>query len=145
MSIEEISLHSTSTFYLIIKQLRPKQWTKNFLLYAALLFSFEFTEVDKILLATYGFIMFSLTASSIYILNDFNDIEADRNHPTKQYRPMASGKLNPKLALFVGVFLLTLSLISSFLMNKLFFLILLIYFVSYVLYFILLIYIFIFY
>src|SRR5699024_1442143 len=126
MVIEEISLQSTSTFYLIIKQLRPKQWTKNFLLYAALLFSFEFTEVDKILLATYGFIMFSLTASSIYIFNDFNDIEADRHHPTKQFRPMASGKLNPKLALFVGIFLLTLSLVSSFLMNKLFFMVLLI-------------------
>src|SRR5699024_7476718 len=134
MVIEEISLQNTSTFYLIIIQLRLKQWTKNFLLYAALLFSFEFTEVDKILLATYGFMMFSLTASSIYILNDFNDIEADRHHPTKQFRPMASGKLNPKLALFVGVFLLTLSLVSSFLMNKLFFLILLIYFVSNVLY-----------
>lgn len=125
---------NTSTFYLIIKQLRPKQWTKNFLLFAALLFSFEFIEVDKILLATYGFIMFSLTASSIYILNDYNDIEADRHHPTKRFRPMASGELNPTLALSVGVALLMISLLSAFIVNKLFFFILLIYFLSNVLY-----------
>src|SRR5699024_310188 len=111
---EEIGLTNTSTSYLLIKQLRPKQWTKNFLLYAALLFSFQFTTVDKILLATFGFIAFSLTASSIYILNDYKDIEADRNHPTKKYRPMASGQLNPKLALTVGVILLIASLVSSF-------------------------------
>src|SRR5690625_3729789 len=125
MVIEEISLQSTSTFYLIIKQLRPKQWTKNFLLYAALLFSFQFTEIDKIFLDTYGFILYSFNSSSIYIFNDVNDIEADRHHPTIQFRPMASCKFNPKLALFVGIFLLTLSLVSSFLMNKLFFMILL--------------------
>jgi len=127
-------LANTSTSYLLIQQLRPKQWTKNFLLYAALLFSFQFTNIDKILLATFGFIAFSLTASSIYILNDYKDIEADRNHPTKKFRPMASGQLNPKLALTTGVILLTCSLVSSFLINELFFLILVIYFLSNVLY-----------
>src|SRR5699024_12812345 len=125
---EEIGLTNTSTSYLLIKQLRPKQWTKNFLLYAALLFSFQFTNIDKILLATFGFIAFSLTASSIYILNDYKDIEADRNHPTKKFRPMASGQLNPKLALATGVVLLIASLVYSFVINELFFLILVIYF-----------------
>lgn len=125
---------NTSTSYLLFKQLRPRQWTKNFLLYAALLFSFQLTNLDKILLATLGFILFSLTASSIYILNDYKDIEADRNHPTKKYRPMASGHLNPKLALATGIVLLTVSLVVSFIANKLFFFILLIYFLSNVLY-----------
>lgn len=125
---------TNSTVYLLIKQLRPKQWTKNLLLYAALLFSFQLTSGDKIILATLGFILFSLTASSIYILNDFNDVEADRNHPEKKNRPMASGALNPKLALMVGIFLLTFALVSAFLLNKLFFLILVTYFVTNVLY-----------
>lgn len=125
---------TSHTLYLLFKQLRPKQWTKNLLLYAALLFAFEFTDIHKILLATFGFIMFSLTASSIYILNDYKDIEADRHHPTKRFRPMASGDLNPKLALFIGVFLLTFSLVSAFILNKLFFLILLVYFISNVFY-----------
>lgn len=123
-----------STVYLLIKQLRPKQWTKNLLLYAALLFSFQLTYGDKIILATMGFILFSFTASSIYILNDFNDIEADRNHPDKKNRPMASGALNSKLALMVGIFLLTFALVSAFLLNKLFFMILVTYFITNVLY-----------
>ncbi len=103
-------------------------------MFAALLFSFQLSNFDAVLLSFFGFITFSFTASSIYILNDYKDREADRNHPVKKNRPMASGLLNPSLAIGLGVILLGLSLISSFLINKQFCLILLVYFITNVLY-----------
>ncbi|MGY0691326.1 decaprenyl-phosphate phosphoribosyltransferase [Virgibacillus sp. FSP13] len=127
-------LGSNSIIHLLWKQVRSRQWAKNFLVFAALLFSFQLSNFDAVLLSIFGFITFSFTASSIYILNDYKDREADRNHPTKKYRPMASGLLNPALAITTGVVLLGLSLVLSYLINKIFFLILLIYFVTNVLY-----------
>jgi len=104
------------------------------LIFAALLFSTQLLNVDAIILSVMGFILFSLTASSIYILNDFKDIEADRHHPTKRFRPMASGLLNPKFALSTGIILLIVSLITAFIVNKLFFVIIIVYFVANTLY-----------
>lgn len=124
----------TSVFLLLFTQLRPKQWVKNLLIFAALLFSTQLLNVDAIILSVMGFILFSLTASSIYILNDFKDIEADRHHPTKRFRPMASGLLNPKFALSTGIILLIVSLITAFIVNKLFFVIIIVYFVANTLY-----------
>jgi 4-hydroxybenzoate polyprenyltransferase len=125
---------SSSSLTLLWKQLRPRQWVKNFLVFAALLFSLQLSNYDAILLSLFGFITFSFTASSIYILNDFKDIEADRHHPTKKNRPMASGLLKPSLAITVGSVLLGASLISTFIINKQYFLILIIYFITNVLY-----------
>jgi 4-hydroxybenzoate polyprenyltransferase len=133
MKDEEIIL-SSSSLTLLWKQLRPRQWVKNFLVFAALLFSLQLSNYDAILLSLFGFITFSFTASSIYILNDFKDIEADRHHPTKKNRPMASGLLKPSLAITVGSILLGASLISTFIINKQYFLILIIYFITNVLY-----------
>ncbi|WLV24413.1 decaprenyl-phosphate phosphoribosyltransferase [Aciduricibacillus chroicocephali] len=127
-------MRRNSVIIQLIRQLRPKQWSKNFLVFAALLFSFQLTNIQAVLLSLFGFVAFSLTASSIYILNDFKDIEADRNHPKKRFRPMASGLLNPTLALASGVVLLVLALGASFIVNKLFLLVLLIYFTTNVLY-----------
>ncbi|MFC2947531.1 decaprenyl-phosphate phosphoribosyltransferase [Virgibacillus sediminis] len=125
---------SNSTIYLLWKQLRPKQWSKNLLVFAALLFSFQLSSLDAFLLAFLGFVLFSFTASSIYIINDYQDREADRQHPVKKHRPMASGALNPQLALGTAVVLLLAAFLSSFLVNQLFFLILLVYFVTNLLY-----------
>ncbi|WP_240456672.1 decaprenyl-phosphate phosphoribosyltransferase [Virgibacillus halodenitrificans] len=122
------------TIHLLWKQLRPKQWTKNFLVFAALLFSFQLSNIEAVWLSIFGFIAFSFTASSIYILNDYKDIEADKHHPQKKYRPMASGQLNPTLAISFGVLLLCISVTTSLLLNKLFALILIIYFLTNVLY-----------
>lgn len=116
------------------KQLRPRQWVKNSLVFAALLFSFQLSNIDAVLLSVIGFIAFSFTASSIYIFNDFKDLEADRSHPVKQYRPMASGALNTTLAISVGIVLLATALVVSFLVNKIFLLVIFIYFISNILY-----------
>ncbi|MCB9682774.1 MAG: decaprenyl-phosphate phosphoribosyltransferase [Alphaproteobacteria bacterium] len=81
------------------KQLRPKQWAKNAFLFAALVFSGEFLVTESVVNAVVGFIAFSLVASSGYVLNDYLDREADRRHPKKRTRPIASGALPENLAI----------------------------------------------
>jgi len=76
-----------------VKQLRPKQWFKNIFLFPALLFSGRFLEAGPVVAALTGFAAFSMLASSGYILNDYLDREADRKHPKKRFRPIASGAL----------------------------------------------------
>jgi len=76
-----------------IKQLRPKQWFKNIFLFPALLFSGQFLEPEPVLKFAIGFAAFSMLASTGYILNDYLDREADRKHPKKRFRPIASGAL----------------------------------------------------
>lgn len=104
----------------LFKLLRPKQWTKNLLLFAALLFSFEEIRTETIVSTGIGFLLFSLVAGCVYILNDYVDRERDRQHPTKQFRPIASGQVNPIHAILFGVALLVFSLGAAFVMNPLF-------------------------
>ncbi|WP_339301862.1 decaprenyl-phosphate phosphoribosyltransferase [Paenibacillus sp. FSL R5-0623] len=112
----------------LIRLLRPKQWTKNLLLFAALLFSFEEIRTETILATLLGFILFSLVAGCVYILNDFVDRDRDRQHPVKKYRPMASGQVNPSHALLFGIILLILSVGTAFMMNPLFGVLCIVYF-----------------
>ncbi|MCF7753018.1 decaprenyl-phosphate phosphoribosyltransferase [Paenibacillus xylanexedens] len=117
-----------STVSGLIRLLRPKQWTKNLLLFAALLFSFEEIRTETILATLLGFILFSLVAGCVYILNDFVDRDRDRQHPVKKYRPMASGQVNPSHALLFGILLLILSVGTAFMMNPLFGVLCIVYF-----------------
>ena len=104
-----------------VRQLRPKQWAKNVFLFPALVFSGRFLEAEPVVAALVGFSAFSLLASSGYVLNDFLDREADRKHPRKRLRPIASGALPEwaAVALFVaclaGGIALSLSLSPQFL------------------------------
>ncbi len=82
-----------------IKQLRPKQWTKNGFLLAALVFSGEFLDPVSVGRALAGFVAFCLLSSSGYVLNDYLDRDADRRHPKKRHRPIASGALPVPVAL----------------------------------------------
>lgn len=117
-----------STLSGLFRLLRPKQWTKNLLLFAALLFSFEEIRAETILATLLGFILFSLVAGCVYILNDFVDRDRDRQHPVKKYRPMASGQVNPSHALLFGIILLILSVGTAFMMNPLFGVLCIVYF-----------------
>lgn len=119
---------------LLFIQLRPKQWTKNLLIFAALLFSFETMSLSIVMNTFLGFLLFSFISGCVYILNDYVDREADQNHPLKKNRPMASGALNPYVALTFGGFLLLASLIVSYFQNPLFSVLLIVYFVLNVLY-----------
>src|SRR5688572_23571915 len=98
------------TFYLLLKTARPRQWIKNLALYAALVFSgfFFFTPVDGtsyFWIVTFAVLTFSFLTSAVYIINDIIDIEADRSHPFKKKRPLASGRLSIRTA-SVAVFVL---------------------------------------
>ncbi|MBN2799328.1 MAG: decaprenyl-phosphate phosphoribosyltransferase [Deltaproteobacteria bacterium] len=76
-----------------LEQLRPKQWAKNVLLFAALIFSSEFLSLEMVGRTVLGFVAFSMVSSAGYVLNDLLDREADRRHPKKRRRPIASGRL----------------------------------------------------
>jgi 4-hydroxybenzoate polyprenyltransferase len=114
--------------YMYFLQLRPRQWTKNLLVFAALIFSIKKSNMDMLLHSVAGFFLFCFVSSSVYILNDFVDREADRQHPEKRNRPMASGAINPYAALCLGALLLVFSLVSAYTFNPLFSLLLLFYF-----------------
>ncbi len=77
----------------LIAALRPKQWTKNLLLFAGVLFSQHFSDPPLVLRAAIGFVTFSLLAGCTYLFNDLRDAPADRLHPRKKKRPIASGRL----------------------------------------------------
>jgi len=107
-----------STFRAIIKTIRPKQWTKNIIVYAALIFDGKFLEPDLFIKTTALFVLFCLVSSSVYLLNDLVDIEKDRAHPLKRNRPLASGALQPIYAIIAMVALLGFSLPLAWLLDS---------------------------
>ncbi len=114
---------------LFIQQLRPKQWTKNLLVFAALVFTIPNINISMIYAAIAGFFLFSLVSGCVYILNDFIDLELDRQHPDKKNRPMASGELPPALAISLGGIILMAALVISYQQNLWFAIILTLYFI----------------
>ena len=83
----------------LIKLMRPKQWTKNVFVFAALVFSGNLFNVPMLVATTIGFGVFCLASSCVYIINDIVDKEKDRAHPKKCKRPIASGAVNIPQAL----------------------------------------------
>nr|WP_230415269.1 decaprenyl-phosphate phosphoribosyltransferase [Paenibacillus allorhizosphaerae] len=114
--------------------MRPRQWTKNLLLFAALIFSVKQAEPVMLLQAATGFVLFCLVSSCVYILNDYVDRERDRMHPEKKNRPLASGAIHPQTALLFGFVLLAGCLVAAFRFNAVFGLVLTAYFCMNVLY-----------
>jgi len=107
---------------------RPRQWTKNFFVFTAPIFAFQF-DYATLRNTTFAFLCFCLASSSIYLLNDILDINSDKLHPKKKNRPIASGLVSIKLAFFTSIFLFLSSLLISFSISKVFSLVILIYFV----------------
>jgi decaprenyl-phosphate phosphoribosyltransferase len=87
----------------LLRESRPKQWLKNVLVFAAPGAAGVLDEGDNLLLAVVAFVSFCFAASGIYIWNDLLDVEADRRHPTKRNRPIASGELSIGVARLAGV------------------------------------------
>lgn len=108
---EEVNKPFLGMFFTLM---RPKQWTKNVLVFAALIFSIRIANVDMLGQAFTGFILFCLVSSCVYILNDYVDRDRDRMHPEKKNRPLASGALNPQMALANGIVLLAASFLLLF-------------------------------
>lgn len=118
MSKTMASEKAAATFALSLKYLliamRPKQWTKNSLLFFGLIFSLNLRDPKMIAITVAAFILFCLVSSAIYLVNDLVDLEKDRKHPLKSTRPLASGKLPPAVAVFATFTLLTIAVPLSF-------------------------------
>jgi 4-hydroxybenzoate polyprenyltransferase len=97
--------------------LRPRQWTKNLLVFAGLIFSQSVGEPAQVGRAVLAFLAFCLLSGGMYLINDVFDAERDRLHPQKRRRPVASGRLPIRLALTVGVALLVATCAGSFLLS----------------------------
>ena len=97
-----------------VRMLRVKHWLKNVLIFAPLFFGevlFNYTMIAK---SFYAFLAFGLAASVVYIINDINDVEKDRKHPTKCKRPIASGEVSIKAAWVFCAMLVLLVAVMSF-------------------------------
>lgn len=123
-----------TTFRALLKTMRPHQWTKNVLIFAALVFDGQLFIVASLLSVISGFILLCLTASTIYIINDLVDLESDRQHPKKRLRPLASGTLPVRVAIAAAVILPTFSLALAWALSPLFAGVLLVYFVLHIAY-----------
>ncbi len=114
----------------LIKTMRPRQWTKNVFLFAALVFDSKLFHLTDLLRTLAGFGLFCIISSAVYIFNDILDLEADRRHPVKRNRPIASGKLPIPLAVTAGVVLTAGALAAGLLLAWQFALTLLVYFAT---------------
>lgn len=104
----------------IIALLRPHQYVKNLFVFAPMLFSQSF-EPEVILESVLIFILFSMTASSVYIMNDIRDVDADRAHPEKKMRPVASGEIKERTGYAVMLILISGALAAAFLYSYMLF------------------------
>jgi 4-hydroxybenzoate polyprenyltransferase len=117
------------TLKMLLKTMRPKQWVKNVIVYAGVVFAGKIFDVRSLGLATLGLILFCAISSAVYLLNDLVDIEKDRQHPRKKLRPLASGALSKNTAIATMLGLLAVGLPLSFYAQPLFGLTILAYFV----------------
>jgi len=90
----------------LVRCMRPKQWTKNALLFSGLFLNARFDVAALWLSSAAGFAIFCLLSGSVYIVNDLKDIAADRLHPKKRHRPLAAGEVTPGVGLAFALLLL---------------------------------------
>lgn len=103
-----------NNFRNVVKLMRPQQYVKNLFIFFPLFFAGQITNIELLLKSFVAFVAFSLTASSIYILNDIKDVEEDREHPKKKNRPIAAGLISEKTASFLIVILAILGALLLF-------------------------------
>jgi 4-hydroxybenzoate polyprenyltransferase len=95
----------------LLRAMRPLQWTKNGLVFAALIFDRKFTDAGAIGIAILAAICFCAVSSASYLINDVQDIERDQRHPRKRFRPIATGELTVQQALIASGVLSLLALV----------------------------------
>lgn len=100
----------TAVLLSLFKAMRPKQWTKNVVVFAPLVFDGKLFDPTLLLKTSLAFALFCLISSTVYLINDLADIEKDRQHPTKRHRPLASGALSPRVAMAAAALFVLVSL-----------------------------------
>lgn len=107
----------------LFEAMRPFQWIKNFNLFAAAILNGKLTDPYIFTQSLLGFITFSLLSSSSYLVNDFVDIERDRLHPAKKFRPLARGDVHPTTAITTSIFLFLIGIFIALQVNFSFFIV----------------------
>jgi 4-hydroxybenzoate polyprenyltransferase len=102
----------------LLVSLRPSQWTKNLIVFAALIFGGKLFDWRSVLLSTEAFVIFCALSGVVYLVNDIADRESDRQHPLKRHRPIAAGALPAGTAAGFAVLIGLLSLIAAFALGR---------------------------
>jgi decaprenyl-phosphate phosphoribosyltransferase len=97
----------------VVRALRPQQWAKNVLVFAAPVAAGRITESEVLLPTLVAFTSFCLLSSGTYLFNDVRDLESDRRHPTKRDRPIASGELSVSAAIGLGIVLVVVAMVAA--------------------------------
>jgi 4-hydroxybenzoate polyprenyltransferase len=108
------------TLKYLLLAMRPKQWTKNSVVFIAVVFAHRLGVVHDVLRGLLAVLIFCVTSGVVYIVNDLVDLEKDRQHPRKRHRPLAAGRLNPRFALAAAILLFIGALGASFVASPLF-------------------------
>lgn len=103
--------------FLILEAMRPRQWIKNFIIFAALLFSRKFLDPGAVVTVSVVFLIFCGLSGAVYLINDVLDREEDRRHILKRLRPVASGRLAPSTAVAAALAVSAVAITGSFLIN----------------------------
>jgi 4-hydroxybenzoate polyprenyltransferase len=103
--------------YSLVRSLRPEQWTKNLIIFGGLLFGQRLFDLPSVLKATAAFAMFCALSSVVYLINDIADRDADRRHPLKRHRPIASGAVSTRDALITAAVIGIAALAGAFLLR----------------------------
>ena len=111
-------METRSTVANLLVSLRPDQWTKNLIVFAALIFAVRLFDTAALALATAAFLIFCALSGAVYLINDVSDREADRQHPLKRMRPIASGALAPSTALVCSAVLIIAGLAAAFALRR---------------------------
>ena len=118
-------LISPREVWLLVRSTRPRQWSKNLIIYFAFFFAInqlwdsgDLSSIAAPLIqASVAFIIFCAVAGAIYLINDWIDLERDRAHPVKRHRPLASGELRPRVALVGALLLVGIGLPAALLLE----------------------------
>jgi decaprenyl-phosphate phosphoribosyltransferase len=105
----------------ILRLIRVKQWVKNLFLFIPLFFAGKLFDLNALSSIFSGFVAFSLVASAVYILNDYNDLEKDQAHPEKRNRPLASGLIGIPFAFTLMAIILSAGMVLAWVIDPLFF------------------------
>jgi 4-hydroxybenzoate polyprenyltransferase len=104
----------------LLVSLRPEQWTKNVLLFAGLIFAQRLRDGHAVVVSVAAFVVFCALSSVVYLVNDLHDRDADRRHPTKAQRPIASGALRPAVAATTAALLAVGAMAAALAINRAF-------------------------
>lgn len=118
----------------LIRALRPRQWIKNLVILVPLVFDVKLLQMQYLVPSLLAFGVFCALASSVYLINDLFDAEADRLHPTKKNRPVAAGLITPRSAVITAVMLPLLALPAAYAIKPLLGLLAAVYWVQNLLY-----------